>query len=282
MKSILFFSIIFSLAFFNISCNRNNENPISTQHNFVVVLDLSDRLLNANQKEKDSCMIMATFKEFEDSARKTLILTSTDRFSVRIIPQKNSPLQQDYFENKLSLDLSKIDAAHKNSDFEKLKKELPNLIATLYHQANLGVKSDNYFGVDIWKFFNNEMNDELMADAINKVIVITDGYFDFNDNTHVLQQKNKYTSTQFLNALTMNDWQTKASIDDVGLVPVNISKKTKWVIVGLQSKNQNDIEMEQKLEYFWQKWLIESNQSKPKFILNNACKVMIEQYFSRY
>ena len=264
-------------------CKQSNEltpnaNTSVIKHNYVVVLDLSDRLLNPGQAEKDSAMIMAAFNEFEKSARNPLIVTSNDRFAVRIITQYRSSLLKDNYENRLNIDLSTVDAAHKNSNFISFKSSLSKTISQLYKDAHLGKSSKDYAGVDIWKFFHDEINSELRKDAVNKVVVLTDGYFDFNDNSHVIKYGNTYTSTSFLNELKSKDWQTKAEQGKYGLIPVEINNNVQWVIAGIQPKD-GDILMATKLGYFWNKWLIQSGSTKPNIILDNSSSIMVQQYF---
>ena len=260
-------------------CRQNNDQVIPIKHNYVIVLDLSDRLLNNDQAAKDSAIIMAAFNEFEKTARSPLIVASNDRFIIRIIPQKGSPLKQDVYEDKLNIDLSSVDAAHKNNSFTIFKNELPNTISHLYKEAHLGNNSKNYFGVDIWKFFNDEINTELRTGAENKAVVLTDGYFDFNDNSHIIKDHEKYTNTSFLNGLNVKEWQAKAERDSIGLIPVSIKIKAQWIIAGLHPKN-SDILMPTKLMYFWKKWIKESGADSPKIILDNASSVMVNQYRS--
>jgi hypothetical protein len=265
------------LIFSSCGCRPNEQTIPTKKHNYVIVLDLSDRLLNNGQAEKDSSIIMTAFTEFEKTARSPLILTSKDRFVVRIIPQKGSGLRKDYFENKLNIDLSTLDAAHKNNAFVELKGNICSIVSELYKEAHLGNNSTDYFGIDIWKFFNDEINTELKTDAENKVVVLTDGYFDFNDNSHVIKDGNTYTSTSFLNELKSKDWQQKAEQGRYGLIPVNLKTKAQLVIAGIQPKD-NDILMAKKLSHFWSKWLVESGATKPKIILDNSISVMVQHY----
>ena len=276
--SILIPAVLLIFIISSCGCRQNNDQVVAIKHNYVVVLDLSDRLLNIGQSEKDSALIMAAFNEFEKTSRNPLIVTSNDRFTIRIIPQHGSSLLKDNYENKLSIDLSIIDAAHKNSTFIAFKSGLTQTISQLYKDAHLGNSSKDYFGVDIWKFFHDEINSELRNDAENKIIVLTDGYFDFNENSHVISSGNKYTGTSFfINSLKGKDWQAKAEQDSFGLIPVAIKIKAQWVIAGIQAKNA-DILMPTKLVYFWKKWLKESGADEPKVILDNASSVMVNQY----
>ena len=259
------------------STSPNNELQANTKHNYVVVLDLSDRLLNEGQAEKDSAIIMATFSEFEKTARNPLIVTSNDRFIVRIIPQKGSSLKKDQYENQLIIDLSTFNAANKNSAFVSFKNNLSKTLSDLYKEGHLGNSSKNYAGVDIWMFFNDEINLELRKDAENKVVILTDGYFDLNDNTNVIHNKNRHTSTNFIERLNSKDWQTKAERDSIGLIPVSITTKASWLISGIHPKNSDPL-MPIKLEYFWKKWLIESGAVCPRIILDNASSVMVNEF----
>lgn len=279
-QSLQLFVCLAILIFSSCGCRQSEQTAITKKHNYVVLLDLSDRLLNSGQAEKDSAIIMAAFAEFEKTARSPLILTSKDRFVVRIIPQKGSGLRKDYFENKLNIDLSTLDAAHKNNAFVEFKNNISSTVSELYKEAHLGNSSTDYFGVDIWKFFNDEINTELKTDADNKVVVLTDGYFDFNDNDHELKSGNKYTSTSFLSEFGHKDshWKNKAEKDSIGLMPVSIKVSSKWVVVGLQGKNSSDIQIEDKLVYFWKKWLRESGANDCQLIQNNSRSTMVNQY----
>jgi hypothetical protein len=283
-KHRVFLLLVTVIAIMINSCGCKRQDSISAstdksgqKNNFVIVLDLSDRLLSPGQAEKDSAMIMAAFSEFEKKARNPLIVTSNDRFVVRIIPQHGSSLLKDNYENKLNIDLSTIDAAHKNSMFVAFKDSLQTTISRLYRSAQLGDSPKDYFGVDIWRFFHDEISSELRGNADNHFVVMTDGYFDFNDNSHVINSGNKYTSTRFLCGLNDADWQTKAEQGDYGLIPVNIKTKAQWVIAGIQSKN-SDVLMPTKLAYFWSKWMRESGAGEPDIILDNATATMVGQY----
>ena len=117
----------------------------------------------------------------------------------------------------------------------------------------------------------------MRPDAVNKVIIVTDGYFDFNDNSSVVHRRNQHTNTNFINGLKGVDWKANAVKDSIGLIPVSIQTKATWIIAGLQPKN-SDILMADKLAYFWEKWLVESGANSPKIILDNSSSVMVNQY----
>ena len=61
---------------------KTEKKPI----NQIVLLDLSDRILVPEQLDKDFALIATAFKSFEKQARQNLVLSSKDRFCVKIIP----------------------------------------------------------------------------------------------------------------------------------------------------------------------------------------------------
>jgi hypothetical protein len=89
MKNIIYtlsLVITFSLAF--TSCGKEEVRIEKKLTNYTVVLDLSDRILLPEQLDKDFYLIEKYFKVFEKNARRNLVLSSKDRFAIRIIPQK--------------------------------------------------------------------------------------------------------------------------------------------------------------------------------------------------
>jgi hypothetical protein len=104
----------------------------------------------------------------------------------------------------------------------------------------------------------------------NKVLVLTDGYFDFESQSHVIQDKNQYTSTQFLNDLTTSDWKQISESKEYGLLPIQLDKNTKWIVAGISGKKANDILQTEKITYFWEKWLTQSGVATSQFILNGS------------
>jgi hypothetical protein len=259
------------------SCNskdqKSKEIEITKPSNYTIVLDLSDRLLESGQAEKDIAIIEEAFKIFESVAKKNLILSSKDRFAIKLIPQRGSKLNWNLYENKLQLSLDKIEAKDKNMQLVKLKDSLHQILISLYKEAYHGPKSSDYFGVDIWEYLHNNSNSLSANNYNNTVLIITDGYFDFENNNHVIQEANKYTNTNFLNKLTKVNWKEESEKNQVGLLPIKLNSETKFIIAGVNSKKEGDVFQIEKLEYFWSKWLNESgikSKNKIVFISNSS------------
>lgn len=262
--SLLFIALLF------ISCDKEKAKEIQKPKNYTVILDLSDRILVPEQLDKDFYMIEKYFKNFEKNSRRNLVLTSKNRFSVKIIPQKNSPLNINRYEDLLQLYLDETEVKDKNKLLLALSQSLHKTLNILKKDALYGKASDAYFGVDIWAYLHDHGMELSKSGYTNTVLILTDGYFDFESQAHVIHNKNKYTSTQFLNRLTSNDWKKEAESKQMGLLPITLDKGTKWIVAGIAGKKTNDILQTEKITYYWNKWLTESGVASSKFILNGS------------
>jgi len=285
MKKILFYiSIVIALYSCNTSAADKIINPISD--NYVVILDLSDRLIHNNQQvDFDTSAIAAVFQKFEKSVQRNLVVKSIDKFSIRIIPQANSKIDINNLQNSLSIDLSKFNAAQKLKALNDFKFNFSKRLSKLYQQAYLGSKDSDYPGVDIWQYFNEQINTDLDSRCNNKILVLTDGYFDFEDNTHGIRKGNTATITAPLLAkMRQDNWKIISDSMKIGLEPILLNVQSKWIICGIQSKpGCKDLLEAKKLSYLWKKWLINSGQTNiiEPIINTNSLKAksLILEYF---
>ncbi len=174
--------------------------------------------------------------------------------------------------------MGKFSAAEKLKKLEAFKLEFSNHLRGLYQQAFLGNKNSDFEGVDIWQYFNEQINSDLDSGYINRVLVLTDGYFDFQDkNRGSTDEQNSTTSTPLLQKMTGKTWKAKADSLDLGLVPVKIKVPALWQICGIQSKaGDNDILESEKLSYLWKKWLNASGATNVKELIVNTSSKKVE------
>ncbi len=262
MKKIL---AIMALSAVIHSCSPNAEvrkdGSKPKNDNYVVLLDLSDRIIQRqDQIDIDTNTIRAAFEKFEASVQKNQVVKSGDKFSVRIIPQKLSSLPESGFENELSIDLSKYNAAEKLKRLNEFKKNFGSQIKVLYQQACLGNKASDFAGVDIWQYFNEQINSDLDSKCNNKILILTDGYFDLEDKNHGITKNNQSTITApLLKRLNSPDWEKNISETDMGLLPVKLKSDANWLVCGIQPKAGNkDLLEADKLCFLWKKWLCDS------------------------
>ena len=270
--SIILLTLILSVIF--VSCDGKKEPVPQKPKNYTVILDLSDRILVGDQLEKDMYIIEQTFKLFEKQSRNSLVLTAKNRFAVKIIPQKNSPLQSSHFEDLLCINLDEIDIQEKNKKLLIFANSLSQTLSDLKHQALFSKKNSDYFGVDIWAYLNNKGQDYSKVNFDNYILMLTDGYFDFENSSHVITINNQHTSTKFLKDLKSPDWLEISNSQKYGLMPIKLDKETKWIVAGLCGKKENDILQTEKISFFWKKWLNESGVSYSNNVLNDSKSAM--------
>lgn len=259
MKTI---NIILLLAVFTIFPFSKISGQSNSQKNYIVLLDLSDRLLLPHQKDYDLKVIKTVFNKFIESAQSKLFITSEDSFSIRIVPQNGSPVDAYDYGNILSFDFSNIPPQNKVREFKKFKESFFTNISQLYDKAKFSDNSSDYKGVDIWQYFNQSIEYDLTTSKQNIVIVLSDGYFDFESYPQGFQNQNKFTSTSFIKYLRVNNWKDIDKKHNYGLIPVHTftGYKIKIIIAGIRSKTYiNFLDESKLLKYYWKKWLNEMN-----------------------
>jgi hypothetical protein len=272
-RSIIITIIILTGLFNNAFAKAENTTEMATKRkpiNYTIILDLSDRVLNKNQLFYDIAQIELIFKRFKKKAKQNLIITSKDRFVLKIIPQKDSALDIDYYENILQLRLDQLSIRDKNQRLEQLDSILTSTLEKLKKEAVLGNKHTDYAGVDLWAFLNENKGNLTSKGYENTIIIMTDGYLDFENNNHVIKQKNQFTGTKFLKNLNDNDWKLDAKNKDIGILPISLDFKATWIVTGIKSKQTSDLFQVSKIKYFWNKWIKESANTYPYFINYNT------------
>jgi hypothetical protein len=259
MKAILFTLSLFGALTYLTSCKNGNAGqkaePVKSKK-YILLIDLSDRLLQPNQVAKDSAVITAVFEAFLNAVDENMIIQSRDKFVTRILYQKNSTLDFESYSDSLSVDLANFHLGEKKEKVMAFEKQLPGLISRLYQRALLGNDAEAFEGVDIWQYFNEQVTTDIDVNCKNNLVVLTDGYFDFNNMGQKLQQGNYYSTTLFLNKLTGPNWRAESS--NTGLIPVKLPRGGNWLVCGISSKNPDDQLMNEKLSFFWKKWLEQS------------------------
>jgi hypothetical protein len=223
--------------------------------NMLVLLDLSDRVLNRNQAEEDIKLIQTAYAHWMQAVKQSLFISAQHRFRIVVLPQTSTPPVVYDYENKLYLNLAETPTAQKRKQCEDFQTQLPDVLAKLYRAANTGSKPENYAGVDIWRYFNEQLASDLSHAYDNRILIFTDGYFDFENPKHAMRKGNRMTYSGYLAALRgKTDWKEQAVQKDYGMM--KIDKKipaASLLICGIQPKYQNLQELDMLL-FFWEKW----------------------------
>ena len=241
-------------------CTKQVEGPEQINpKNFVILLDLSDRITKEGVMETDKEIITEIFNLFVNQVRTNITINSRDKFKLRMLPQSSNAYSLVKYENHLSIDMESINIANKNIKIKEIEGKLDKSLEKLYKIAFKGSDKKDYSGTDIWKYFNEQLENDLEQNCENFVIVITDGYFDFEDHSHTLNKYNLYTSSIFYKYLAGSNWKQKAEKYGYGLMPCSFNAEFSTIVVGLNPKTNSLIELE-KIQYFWIMWMNQSGK----------------------
>ena len=227
--------------------------------NYVVLLDLSDRLLAPDQARRDAALVQAVFTRFEQQVRSQLIINSHDRFRVVIAPQRGISYRPELFMDALYLDMGTTPMARKRQRLDALKADLPQQLAQLYAVALGGKRQAREFaGCDLWQYVNEQLPTDLDPGYDNVLVVITDGYFDFENNPRAIRQNNRATDSRMLERLRRDpDWRVTLAKPTEGLLPVAKPLPNLVVCVAELHPKFDNLKEVDLLTAMWDKWLRE-------------------------
>lgn len=166
------------------------------KHNYVILLDLSDRLIvQDNQTERDKEIIEYIFSLFEAKVKQELYVRSRDEIKVVIAPQKGSGLHTDEIEDRLFINMENIPNMLRRKKEQERRTIFFNTLDSLYQKAIISKDPEDYYGADIWKYFYEDLNNDLKNDSLteNFLFILTDGYPIVGKN----QKKLKPVNTEF-------------------------------------------------------------------------------------
>ena len=253
------------------------EEPKTRPVNYIVLLDLSDRLLLPGQATNDQALIATVFAQFRKTVfEKNLVIKSNDKFRVVIAPQAGVAYNPDSYMSKLYLDMASLSVGEKNKQATAFAKALPSTLSSLYVEATHGkTRTDHYAGCDLWKYFNEQLATALVPGADNRLVVLTDGYLDFEKNENGFTKGRRSTSTDFLAKLHGSpDWQSKMTREGWGLLRADVKLTDVRVsVVEINPKN-GSLNEAPLLKTIWAKWLGEMHAARSvciqKYSLSNS------------
>lgn len=165
-----------------VSCmppQQEKEISIPVKHNYIILLDLSDRLIvQDNQPERDKELIQKIYTLFEERVRKNLYLRSRDEIRVVIAHQRGAGLQSEIYEDSLYTNIENIPGVLRRKTEEKRRNTFYNNLDKLYDQAIFSDNPKDFYGADIWRYFYEDLKVDYVNDTLtqNYLFLFTDGY----------------------------------------------------------------------------------------------------------
>jgi len=254
--------------------DAKKDGTAPPKDNYMVLLDLSDRILNNNQQQvpKDIQVIQSIYAAFKSKLNAKdptrLYFSVNDKLKLMVAPQRTTAREVYDMAGDLRLSLASAQPEEKGKMLEETEKKFNTLLPQIYRKAVISNNSTSYAGADIWKYFNEDLQDDLEKDAQNTLFIITDGYMDFESLQGRASRNNRYTScSQIINNLKKApDWNSRFKEGDYGLLPVNKRFPNLKVIV-LELNPKDDWTGEYNLlTTIWSKWFNEMGIKSYAFI----------------
>ncbi|WP_205510900.1 hypothetical protein [Longitalea arenae] len=254
--------------------DAKKDGSAPPKDNYIVLLDLSDRILYNNQQQvpKDIQVIQSIYAAFKSKLNAKdptrLYFTVNDKLKLMVAPQRTTASEVYDMAGNLRLTLASAQPEEKAKLLEETEKNFNTYLPQIYKKAVISNNSTAYAGADIWKYFNEDLQDDLEKDAQNTLFIITDGYMDFESLQGRASRNNRYTScAQIINNLKKApDWNSRFKEGDYGLLPVNKRFPNLKVVV-LELNPKDDWTGEYNLlTTIWSKWFNEMGIKSYAFI----------------
>jgi len=176
-------NIAMIVLIFQLGCDIPNPKKKSkkmiVKHNYIILLDLSDRLIiQENQPERDKKIIKELYSLYEERVKKNLYVKARDEIKVVIAPQKGSQLKKEVFEDQLYINMDNIKNVFRKPKEKSRRDAFYNNVDTLYEKAVFSRIPESYNGADIWKYFYEDLKVDYAKDTLteNYLFILTDGY----------------------------------------------------------------------------------------------------------
>ncbi len=285
-------AVFFSLLNVNKSDGKESKSRSPDVLNIIVILDTSDRVSkrkHPGQMKRDIEIVEEIVIEFEGVVRghidKSDNLAYKDHLAVVIPAQPSVPPIPWGMTDKLTIE---DPGDHKSlagifTDLKEQKEVLLDEIPKLYEF----VEQHKQTGSDIWDWFQSEAEDYLLADQLNFIICLSDGYLNFDKSIEAKRRKGTFMQIGKLRG-DLN-WKQKIH-GSAGLLPIGkdfsrYNVKFLMVEINLQSEKGSGIPYQQDFEIikeYWKTWLNAMGIKDTDFIKQGRpLKKKIESLISR-
>lgn len=288
MKNTLIIAIVVLIQSIALCEVRSDIVIEKNRKNIVVLLDLSDRVLTKGQIDNDKNAIKLIVDQFW-SQIKLMPIARYDALKIVIAPQNNISYEIEDLKNVLSIDLSNLELQDKKPSTLKsiLYDELLKGVNTLYIRSRMSNKSSDYKGAQLWRYMKDYYNDIAFCEegysCRNYLIVITDGYLDFEDYSNQRNESKKTTSTRFIqkNLVKLDSqWEREYENNNYGILELGYHiDNLEVLVIGVNPKDQKyqfDI-----LKRVWKDWMAGIGSSQTKLLLTDQI-VNLESELKRF
>jgi hypothetical protein len=201
----ILFLIALLIALLLFRCNfpkpEQKNKKLSVKNNYIVLLDLSDRLIvQDNQPERDKQIIKKLYSLFEEKVKKELYIKSRDEMKVVMAPQLGTALNRNVFEDRLYVNIGDLNPVERKAKEKERRVAFYANLDTLYREAVFSRNPQDYYGADIWKYFYEDLKVDYSRDSLtqNYLFILTDGYPIVGQQNKLLQVRNEFPNLQIV------------------------------------------------------------------------------------
>lgn len=232
------------------------------QLNITILLDLSDRVtqpMEPSQSERDIQIVDNLVNIFRNNMTEKGVFLSKDKIQILFKPAPSDP-NINNIAKELSVDLSKLDSKGKKKVYDNISEDFNTNIREIY---DLTLKSQNWPGCDVWRFFKNDVNDlciEKGEEYRNILIIITDGYLFHEQSKDIIGKRSAYVTGLLLEreGLRKNpNWREKFDSEDYGLISSDETFENLDIMVLEVNPSKKHVNDEDILRAFIGKWFDE-------------------------
>lgn len=236
----------------------SDKNVQETFKNVVILLDLSNRVSLQNQMQKDQELISTVLSSFEQRQRKYAFQISKDKLSLALAYQSSSPYNlYNIGNNRFMINMEHQPGQQMNKPkFDEKVQDFKSAVTELYEKV-ADAPTD---GADIWGFFCTDWSNIYQKDKQNKVIILTDGYLDFDQE--IRSKRPKGTYMRGLDRLrNKSDWEQRFQDENLKLNKCEMAlENTEVLILEVAPRDKNIFTNEfQIIEKFWLTWFNDMN-----------------------
>lgn len=245
-RDLFFFILVFFLLSALMACVSDppGKRVLPPKQNFIVLLDLSDRILNTDQIRRDIKVIENIYEAFLLNLLAQRYFSSRDEFKIVMAYQQNAvPSAKMYeLENELYINVGSM-PAHMKKNLRATWPEYKVKVEELYRLAHFSENSNDYKGADIQGYLRDRIIEDLPKDAqtINNLIILTDGY-------QYVEGRSK----------PIDEWPAVADLSSIN------------VIVLEMSPNLNKEGEQRTMISAWSDWLTRMNARKIQMVVQSA------------
>jgi hypothetical protein len=217
--------------------------------NIILVADLSDRV-DAKQIERDSSIIASAVDAMVSHARLVGFPFAKDR--IRFQAVRTNQVSNDVVIDLRALNQRPTESGGRKPLWQILPDEKERFLKACMDSYHEGAETQ---GADIWGFFKDRFEPLVEGPPyVNKVILLTDGYLNFD--TAIQQHRPKNTQMRMAELRRTQDWQARFA----EFALVGVGKKFEADIMVLEVAPRDPVRQPQEtemLERYWREWAAE-------------------------